>query len=177
MKVDKRTKAYKESQKSKANEGVKTVTSVEELVDILAIPENKNVDLSGKQGLGDKVKEVLESPKLKPITDKIKSLIWKDDEDCGCDGRIKKLNAIKLPVRHRALRCLTKSMYDQYTEYRKVRTLKYEQPHVKLLVDLYAHVFCIQYNINDLCANCGGAYKIIKGIEEKLDIVYDSYGE
>lgn len=137
----------------------------------------KNVDLSGKQGLGDKVKEVLETPILKPITDKIKSLIWKDDEDCGCDGRIKKLNAIKLPVRHRALRCLTKSMYDQYTEYRKVRTLKYEQPHVKLLVDLYAHVFCIQYNINDLCANCGGAYKIIKGIEEKLDIVYDSYGE
>lgn len=124
-------------------------------------------------GLGDIVEKVTEATGIKSFV----SLFVKG-EDCGCDDRKKSLNQIQF-TNHRTkqVRCFTEELYNEYTRYRKVRTLKYEQEHVALLIKIYAWIFAIQYNQQDLCANCGGAYNIIKKIETNIDVVYDSYIE
>ena len=86
------------------------------------------------------------------------------------------LNKIKLPVRQKAKRCFTPEQYNLFQDYRNRRTLKsWNREDVKLLIDLYAHVFAIQYNANTLCSNCAGSAKILFNIDEKLEIVYQSY--
>jgi len=122
-------------------------------------------------GLGDIVENITTATGIKTFV----SLFLKGD-DCGCEERKKTLNQVQF-TNHKTkqVRCFTEDQYNDYTNYRKVRTLKYEQEHVALLIKLYAHVFAIQYNQRDLCSNCGGAYNIIKKIETNLDIVYDTY--
>ena len=46
------------------------------------------------QGLGDDVAKMLNQPLVKPITEIVKKLFWKDPENCGCDARQEKLNEL-----------------------------------------------------------------------------------
>jgi len=135
-------------------------------------PVKKPVIIEDKIGLGDIVEKVTEATGIKKLVE----IFTPEGEDCGCDGRKKKLNTIEFTYRKtEQVRCFTEKMYKDYSDYRKIRTLNYQPEHVKLLIDLYAHVFARQYNQSDLCINCNGSYKIIKQMEERLDIVYNSY--
>lgn len=129
----------------------------------------KRKTYKGKIGLGDVIENITKATGIKKVVEFIAG------EDCGCDKRKALLNSIQLPTRFKALRCMTEQMKNDYGDYIKVRTLNYKPEHVKLMIDIYAHVFARQYNQRDLCINCQGSYNIIKAIEDKLDIVYNSY--
>ena len=61
------------------------------------------------KGVGDVVEVVLNSAPIKPVTEAVKKLLWKDGEDCGCDERKEKLN--KLFRRIKKPRCLSEDDY------------------------------------------------------------------
>ena len=142
-KIDKRTKAYKESIKNKP-----------------------------AKGLGDIVEDITTATGIKKA---VKTIFG---DDCGCEERKKKLNKILLPrfKTQKAYRCLSEEQYKIFGEYKKNRTLETElqTKNVQLVIDLYAHVFAIQHNINDFCRTCGKNTRI-RNINDKLDVVYESY--
>ena len=139
-KIDKRTKAYKDSIKNKP-----------------------------AKGLGDIVEDITKATGIKKA---VKAIFG---DDCGCEERKKKLNRIDLPRRFNAVRCLDEEQYNEYKEYIQRRTLAYSAEDARLLVRLFAHVFAVQYNSNDLCMNCTGSFKILKKLSDNLDIVFNSY--
>jgi hypothetical protein len=120
-------------------------------------------------GLGDVVEAITEATGIKKV---VKAIFG---DDCGCNERKELLNKIHLPVKYKAYRCFTKEQYNAYAQYVSRRTIDYDAKDVSLLITLFAHVFAIQYNQQDLCVNCSGSYKIIKNIEDKLDIVFNEY--
>jgi len=122
-------------------------------------------------GLGDKIEKVTKATGVKKVVKKLFG------DDCGCDERRKKLNTnFSLGIgRYKAHRCLTEKQYNQYGDYIKRRSLAFERADIKLLVDLFAHVFAIQYNANDFCTNCSGSPKRLMTMQTKLDKVYKSY--
>lgn len=120
-----------------------------------------------KLGLGDAIEKIAKATGVKKIVEAI-------TDDCGCDKRKEYLNRVKLPLTVKALRCLTDDQKDQFKDYTSRRTLKsWNKEDVKMLVNLYAHVFARQYNISDLCINCKGSGKILFKIDEQLEIVYN----
>ena len=128
-----------------------------------------------KQGLGDNIEKVLNSKPIKPITKAIKKAIWKDDKDCGCNERKEKLNNL-FTKRRKPVRCLTRQQFDQYHLYTKTRTLNiWNEAEIHFLIKLYAHVFAIKYNHNDLCRSCAGSGKLLFRISSELDRVYETY--
>ncbi len=135
------------------------------------------VEYKEEKGLGDKVEQALNHPILKPIVEAAKKIIWKDGKDCGCSERKIELNKKGLPGRAQALRCMTEEQHKIYGEFKKEKDLyqQYPQEYIKPLVDMYAHIFALQYQVRDLCANCAGAYNIMKKIEKRIDVVYNSY--
>lgn len=122
-----------------------------------------------KGGAGTKLKEVLESPIVKPLTNVIKKIIWKDGEDCNCKETEKKLNEL-LPFRFRA-RCLTEKEYKAWGKFKKIRTLKISHEQVLMVCQLYASIFNKLYW--QPCLNCSP--KPLIGMIEKLDLVYKVY--
>lgn len=123
-----------------------------------------------KKGLGDVVETITKATGIKKAVKFIKG------DDCGCKERKEKLNKIKLPVRRKAQRCFNEDQYNQFKEYRTRRTLKsWSREDTQLLIDLYAHVFAIQYNPKSICSNCVGAGKILFQLDKDLEIVYNSY--
>ena len=130
------------------------------------------------KGLGDTVEKILNSKPIKPITKVIKKIIWNDKEDCGCNERKDYLNKLIPYNKRKVVRCFSKQDYDNYTEYQKERTLKkISRKHVKLLIDLYAKVYAIQYDIRRLCSSCKGSTQIVLKISKELDKVHKSYGK
>ena len=119
--------------------------------------------------LGDVIESITEATGIKKVVEKIFG------EDCGCEERRKKLNTVHLPERFKVRRCLTEEQFNQYKAYRERRTLDYKTSDVQIMIDIFAHVFAIQYHLSELCLNCQGSYKVIKSIEDKLDVVYESY--
>lgn len=123
-------------------------------------------------GLGDAIDELTQKTGIKKA---VKAVFG---DDCGCEERKNKLNKIKLPFRSKAKRCFTEEQYEDFKSYRERRTLKsWNREDIQLLVDLYAHVFALQYNINDLCVNCSGSGKLLLKLDEHLETVYNSYVE
>ena len=122
-------------------------------------------------GLGDVVEKITEATGIKKV---VKAVFGKD---CGCDERKRLLNInFTLGIgRYKAQRCLTEEQYNDYGAYIKRRTLAFSRADVKLLIDLFAHVFAIQYNPKDFCTNCGGSAKKLMTMQTKLDKVYNSY--
>ena len=123
-------------------------------------------------GLGDVVEKITEATGIKKV---VKAIFG---DDCGCEERKEALNKIKLPEKYTAYRCLSEEQYKEYEAYTKRRTLnKYEYPaDVEMLTRLFAHVFALQYPLQDLCITCKGSFHILnKIIEPKLDIVFKSY--
>ena len=128
-----------------------------------------------QKGLGDTIENVLNSKPVKPLTKIAKKILFKDGEDCGCNERKAKLNKL-FNYKRKALRCLNEEevkAYKKYVKRRKLNEWKEEDKH--LLINLYAKVFAIQYNIKDFCVNCEGSGQILLKMSGDLDKVYKSY--
>lgn len=121
-------------------------------------------------GLGDVLEKVLEHPAVKPVTNIVKKLIFKDGKDCGCKDRKEKLNAI-LPRRFKAAKCLTEDEHKAWGTFVKERTLKIERDTIVMVCKLYSRIFQRQYY--EPCGGCSP--KILIHMIDKLDIVYNSY--
>ena len=122
------------------------------------------------EGLGDVIENITEATGIKKLVEFVAG------DDCGCQERKEKLNA-KFPIRIKPQRCFSEEHYNLYNEYYNTRTLNTwnNTEDIKMLIDLYAHVFAIQYNINDLCRTCEGTARILKTISDRLDEVYLTY--
>ena len=121
--------------------------------------------------LGDVVEKITKKTGIKKVVE----LFTPEGEDCGCNKRREWLNQFEFTGRkHKALRCLTEEQYKDYGYYIKNRTLDF-RPDLQMLIDLYVHVFAIQYNPRDFGGNCNGCAKRLKEIQEKLDFVYHTY--
>ena len=119
-------------------------------------------------GLGDVVESITKATGI----DKLVKFIA--GEDCGCKERKEKLN--KIVVNRKSVRCFTEQQYNAYTNFKQtskedVRT----QDELKLLVDIYAHLFATQYDVRRLCVNCQGTATLIKTMETEIDKIYESY--
>ena len=153
--TDKRTKAYKEW---------KTLEEAreQELKDFKNLQPKKV-----KMGLGDDIETITEKTGIKKVVEAL-------TDDCGCDERKKRLNKFKLPTRAKAKRCLDDKQREWFKNYMTRRTLKgWNVKDIQMLIDLYAHVFALQYNASSLCVNCVGSGRILKKIDEHLEIVYN----
>ena len=121
-----------------------------------------------QQGLGDTIEAVLEVTGVKAIVNLF-------TDDCGCKERKEKLNKA-FPYRRKAQRCLTQQQYEQYKLYTKTRTLDvWNESEIHFVIKLYAWVFAIQYNANDLCRSCAGSGKLLLIMSKDLDKVFISY--
>lgn len=112
------------------------------------------------KGLGDTVEKIIKATGLQ---------IFVDGKDCGCEERKQKLNEM-FPYRFKA-RCLTELEYNEYKEFKETRTLTMEWDKVTWVCDLYASVFNRQKWYP--CIGCSP--KILIGMIDKLDKVYDAY--
>ena len=132
MKVDKRTKAYKASQKK-----------LQQAID--------NKDAFVDKGLGDKVEEFTTKTGIKKV---VKAIFG---DDCGCNERKAKLNKINL--RFPVVRCFTEQQYNDWQTFRayKGEALNIEQQ--MLIINVYNHLFartlkkqscCYESYINDI---------------------------
>jgi len=90
------------------------------------------------QGLGDDIEKFLNQPLIKPITEKVKKLLWKNSEDCGCDERKEKLNKLflyKQPI------CLTEKEYAYLTEFQKVTTTELSKIEADEISGIWNRIF------------------------------------
>jgi hypothetical protein len=117
------------------------------------------------KGVGDTLEKVFEATGVKKLVE-----IFVDGKDCGCEQRKEKLNEL-LPYRFKA-RCLTEEEYNEYKDYREVRTLKMSYEQLLYICKLYASVFGRQVWIPE-CPECNK--KTIIGMIDKLDKVFESY--
>lgn len=124
-------------------------------------------------GLGDVVEKITEVTGIKKLVEHFTP----EGKDCGCDKRKKQLNDL-FPRNRKALRCFTQEQYNKYQEYKNRRTIKvWETQDIQLIIDLYAHIFAVQYHIQDFCRTCEGTAKKLFKMTEQLDKVHDSYEE
>jgi len=124
----------------------------------------KTVEIEDNIGVGDVVETITEALGIKKCE--------------PCEERKRKWNKISLFRKHKVARCLTDEQLTQYKEYKdttKVNTWKPED--VKLLTNLYAHAFAIQYNTRNMCTSCKGSADTMKHIETQLDKLIDKQGE
>jgi len=124
-------------------------------------------------GLGDVVEKVTKATGIKKVVE----IFTPEGEDCGCDKRKQDLNInFELGIgRYKVQRCMTETHYNDYKAYMNVRTLNTSREQVQMLVDMFAHVFAIQYNVKDFCSNCSGSAKRIVSMQRRLDKVFKSY--
>tara|TARA_R110000744_G_scaffold5110_5_gene17996 strand:+ start:910 stop:1386 length:477 start_codon:yes stop_codon:yes gene_type:complete len=120
------------------------------------------------KGLGDSVEKILHSSLLKPITEAIKKVLFKEGEDCGCKDRKRFLNEA---LKHRIKRCFTESEYEQWGEFRKDLTLQIASSDIKYVCALYASLMDRQYF--EPCRNCSP--KPLLYMIDSINFVYDSY--
>ena len=120
------------------------------------------------QGLGDKIEQITEATGIKSVVKKLFG------EDCGCDERRDKLNAM-FPVRYKASRCFTESEYNWYKNYYSNRTLAlvHNNEELKIIVKLHEEIFL--WRVQNLCMSCSGSAAIIRDMINRLDQVYLSY--
>lgn len=116
------------------------------------------------KGLGDTVEAVLEATGAKKLFH-----IFVDGKDCGCEQRKQKLNEL-LPYRFKA-RCLTEKEYNDWKEFKEVRTLRMTWEQIVYVCDLYASVFNRQKWYP--CSGCSP--KPLIAMIDKLDKVHDAY--
>ena len=164
--LDKRTKEYKLWIKDKEAIDIKTTEKRTKAY-------KDSIKNKAPLGLGDVVEKITKATGIKAVVE----AFTPEGKDCGCDKRKKKLNLnYELGItKTKVLRCMTETQYKAYGKFMNERTLTIDRKQIQFLIDLYAHVFALQYNIGDFCTNCGGAVKRINSIQEKLDKVHKTY--
>jgi hypothetical protein len=110
----------------------------------MGVPTTFVNDLIGRgtgvrsQGLGDDIERFLNQPLIKPITEKVKKLIWKDSEDCGCDARKHKLNKI---FPNRKPLCMTEGEYDWFTHFKTINSTTLSPMEADHLSKMWSRIF------------------------------------
>jgi len=113
-------------------------------------------------GLGDVVESVT------------KALGIKKTKGCGCNERKALLNQIPIFRKVKAKRCFTEDHIKDYAIFIYDRTKdKWTLEERKFLIDMYSHVFALQYNVKNFGGNCQGCAKTLQSMQEKLDEVYN----
>ena len=101
--------------------------------------------------MGDVVEDVLNSPVVKPVTEAVKKLIWKDGEDCGCEERKERLNNIKFS-RSKKPRCLTEYDYIAMKQILPKIGSYVEYGDMERVARAHASVF--NYHFTGTCSSC-----------------------
>jgi len=117
------------------------------------------------KGLGDDIKNVLDSKPIKPLKDALKSLIWSEGEDCGCDERAEELNKV---FPRQKINCLEEEQYNFLVETRDSDIKTFKREGANYIVDIHNHVF----NRKDDYTTCG---RCLKNMLKKLYKVLDKY--
>lgn len=118
------------------------------------------------KGLGDVVESITDVTGIK------KAVHFIAGEDCGCDKRKEQLNKVfsfKLKPN-----CFTEEQYNEWNEFKKVRTLRITQEQTKYICTLYASIFNKPYWYPD-CFACGGTARTISDMIDRLDKVHETY--
>jgi len=112
-------------------------------------------------GLGDTVEKVLEATGIAKVAKFIMG------EDCGCDERKEKLNAI---FPYRKPECLTEAEFNYLTEIELATKNTFKPSEVTRVREIYSRVMKVRLEPSN-CASC------FKEIVNKLVIIYDTYLE
>ena len=121
-----------------------------------------------KKGVGDVVEGVLNSEPVKPVTNLVKSLIWSEGQDCGCEERKEKLN--NLFRKKKKVRCLTEEQYSYLNAVLPMIKGSLELPTMNELTRIHASVF--NYHFQGACSTCSSRNRTI--IEE-LKTLMEAY--
>lgn len=117
------------------------------------------------QGLGDTIEQITEATGIKKVVEFVAG------EDCGCDGRKKKLNEM-FPYRLKP-KCLTEEQYNWYKEFSENRSLSITEEQRKGIAKMYSEVFSRPYY--EPCASCASGPKQYLSMITQLDKVFETY--
>lgn len=112
------------------------------------------------KGLGDTVEKIIKATGLD---------VFVNGKDCGCEERKAYLNNL-LPYRTKA-RCLTEKEYNQWSEFKEVRTITISAIQVDFVCELYSKVF--NRPLWKPCATCSP--KPLIAMIDKLDLIHGTY--
>ena len=112
-------------------------------------------------GLGDTVEKIFEATGIAKVAKFIMG------EDCGCDERKEKLNAI---FPYRKPECLTEAEFNYLTEIELATKNTFRPSEVTRVREIYSRVMKVRLEPSN-CASC------FKEIVNKLVIIYDTYLE
>lgn len=118
------------------------------------------------KGLGDVVESITEATGIK------KAVHFIAGEDCGCDKRKEQLN--KMFSFKFKPNCFTEEQYNEWNQFKEVRTLRITQEQVKYICTLYASIFNKPYWYPD-CFSCSGTARTISDMIDRLDKVHETY--
>ena len=111
------------------------------------------------EGLGDTVEKVLEATGVSKVAK------WLLGEDCGCDERKAKLNAL---FPYRKPECLQKDEYEYLKEWYSETRYSMKPTEQKELLRIYNRVF----KVNMQPTSCGSC---LRDVMNKLEILYNTY--
>lgn len=111
------------------------------------------------EGLGDTVEKVLEATGVSKVAK------WLLGEDCKCDERKAKLNAL---FPYRKPECLLKDEHEYLTQWFTEKRYSMKPTEQKELLRIYNRVF----KVNMQPTSCGSC---LRDVMNKLEILYNSY--
>jgi hypothetical protein len=113
------------------------------------------------EGLGDTVEKVLETTGIAKVAK------WILGEDCNCDERKAKLNAL---FPYRKPKCLLKDEHEYLTQWYSEKRYSMKPTEQKELLKIYNRVF----TVNMQPTSCGSC---LRDVMNKLEILYNSYAD
>lgn len=121
-----------------------------------------------KKLAGDHIEDVLNSKVVKPVTEAVKKVMFKDVEDCGCEERKEIANNWHQSV----LNCFDEATLKLYRMFRKTRKNNLDKHQIEVLNKVSNHVFGLDA-VDKNCASCNGT--TTRDLMNKLDKLDDSY--
>lgn len=118
-----------------------------------------------KQGLGDKVEKATKATGVKKMIEKFTP----EGKDCGCESRKQKLNNVTLQ-RLAPSGCLTKELYDKWTDFRNRGPKELDSNDQQLICDIVREVWAMSFAPCSTCAS-----SVWKSRIDKIESVYNSY--
>ena len=118
----------------------------------------ENFDKKNSIGLGDVIEKVTEATGIKKIVEAVK-------KDCGCKERKEKANAIR--IKYPNVRCFTEQQFNQWSEFRKLKTPVTRQQQIDIVIPIYLQLFARKIAKPLNCC--------IEPYLEEIDTVYKTY--